>query len=202
MFLLFLKGLIVGLALAAPAGTIGILCIQRSLQAGFGNGFMTGLGAAVGDAFYTAIAAFSLVAISSFLADHDFWIRKLGGIFLIFIGIKLAVAARYTQRTTLTFEKMPTDAFSSAFLLKVSHPVTILTFLGIFTGLGLGTAHPDHDHAGTVVLAVLVGSLLWWTLLCGVATFMREYITVATNRLINRLAGLILLIFGILTLIF
>ena len=38
---LFIKGLIMGLAIAAPVGPIGILCIQRSLHEGFRVGLFT-----------------------------------------------------------------------------------------------------------------------------------------------------------------
>ena len=49
MLALLLKGLIIGFAIAAPVGPIGVLCIQRSLQDGFRVGLMTGMGAAVAD---------------------------------------------------------------------------------------------------------------------------------------------------------
>src|SRR5262245_17066174 len=64
---LFSKGLLIGLAIAAPVGPIGVLCIQRSLQTGFKIGLMTGMGAAVADGVYGLIAGFGLTAISSWL---------------------------------------------------------------------------------------------------------------------------------------
>lgn len=66
MIILFLKGLMIGLAIAAPVGPIGLLCIHRSLSDGFKLGLMTGLGAAIADGVYGAVAAFSLSAVSSF----------------------------------------------------------------------------------------------------------------------------------------
>ena len=63
----FLTGLAFGLALAMPVGPIGLLCIRRSLDDGFAMGFATGLGAAVADAGYGAVAAFGLTAVSAFL---------------------------------------------------------------------------------------------------------------------------------------
>lgn len=75
MLALFLKGLIIGFAIAAPVGPIGVLCIQRSLHDGFKVGLMTGLGAALADGTYGLIAGFGLTAISSLLVGQQFWVR-------------------------------------------------------------------------------------------------------------------------------
>lgn len=52
MLILFIKGILIGLAIAAPVGPIGILCIKRSLHDGFRIGFMTGMGAALANTTY------------------------------------------------------------------------------------------------------------------------------------------------------
>ena len=44
------RGLIIGLAIAAPVGPIGLLCIRRTLSHGRAAGFVSGLGAAAADA--------------------------------------------------------------------------------------------------------------------------------------------------------
>ncbi|MGB8693525.1 MAG: LysE family transporter, partial [Steroidobacteraceae bacterium] len=62
-----LKGMAIGLAIAAPVGPIGLLCLRRSLEQGRAAGLATGLGAASADAIYGAIAAFGLTAISGAL---------------------------------------------------------------------------------------------------------------------------------------
>lgn len=89
MLALFLKGLVIGFAIAAPVGSIGVLCIQRSLHDGFKIGLMTGIGAALADGIYGLIAAFGLTAISSMLVAHQFWIRIIGGLFLLYLGVRI-----------------------------------------------------------------------------------------------------------------
>lgn len=89
MLLFFFKGLAIGLAIAAPVGPIGVLCIQRSLHDGFKIGLMTGLGAALADGFYGLVAALGLTAISSLLITQQFWIRLIGGLFLLYLGLRL-----------------------------------------------------------------------------------------------------------------
>ncbi|NCU21192.1 LysE family translocator, partial [Candidatus Falkowbacteria bacterium] len=47
---LFAKSVAMGLAIAAPLGPIGALCIQRTLARGFAAGVAGGLGTALADA--------------------------------------------------------------------------------------------------------------------------------------------------------
>src|SRR4029077_8267163 len=89
MLPLFIKGLIIGFAIAAPVGPIGILCIQRSLHDGFKIGLMTGMGAALADGTYGLIAGFGLTAISALLIHYQIAIRIIGGLYLLYLGIKL-----------------------------------------------------------------------------------------------------------------
>ena len=65
---LFLRGFLIGLAIAAPVGPIGVLCIRRTLADGRPVGFVSGLGAASADAVYGSVAAFGLTAISGAIA--------------------------------------------------------------------------------------------------------------------------------------
>src|SRR5215469_9409884 len=89
MPLIFLiKGFIIGFAIAAPVGPIGLLCIRRSLAEGRQVGLATGLGAATADAGYGCVAGFGLTAISSFLVGQKFWFGILGGLFLCYLGIR------------------------------------------------------------------------------------------------------------------
>lgn len=55
--LLFGKGLVLGVAIAAPLGPIGALCINRTLERGFWAGVAGGLGTAIADGVYAAMAA-------------------------------------------------------------------------------------------------------------------------------------------------
>src|SRR3546814_11212670 len=63
--LLFIDGLIFGLVLAAPVGPVAVLCVQRTIAEGRLHGLLSGLGAAIGDAFYGAIAAFGISAVET-----------------------------------------------------------------------------------------------------------------------------------------
>ncbi|HEV7126424.1 MAG TPA: LysE family transporter, partial [Ktedonobacterales bacterium] len=87
-----LRGAVLGFAIAAPVGPIGVLCIRRTLANGRVNGLVSGLGAATADASYGAVAAFGLTAISSLLLSQRVWIHLIGAIFLAYLGIRTLLA--------------------------------------------------------------------------------------------------------------
>lgn len=201
MLTLFLKGLIIGLAIAAPVGPIGLLCIHRSLTHGFKMGLMTGLGAALADGVYGCIAGFGLTAVSTLLILHQLWIRAVGGLFLIYFGIKLFLAKSSDQSNNKNLEKSSLHACATTFFLTLTNPMTILSFIAIFAGLGVGTEHPDFNQAVVMVMGVIVGSALWWVILSGsVAFFLHKRINTFSLKIINKISGSIILLFGIFSL--
>lgn len=201
MLTLFLKGLIIGFAIAAPAGPIGVLCIQRSLHDGFNVGLMTGLGAALADGTYGLIAGFGLTVISSMLVAHQQEIRLIGGLFLLYLGIKILLTPSYEKSKTNKPDKSPWHACATTYLLTLTNPMTILSFIAIFAGLGLGTVNTDYMHAAFLVIGITLGSAIWWLLLSGgVALILQHRIAPHTMRTINWLSGLIMLAFGVFSL--
>src|SRR3990167_9228812 len=182
MLTLFLKGLIIGFAIAAPVGHIGVLCIQRSLHDGFKIGLMTGLGAAFADGTYGLIAGFGLTALSSFLTNHQFWIRLIGGLFLLYLGIKLFLTTP-REKSAGNSDRSPWHALLTTFLLTLANPGTILSFIAVFAGLGLGTTYADYIHAIVLVLGITLGSAIWWLLLSsGVAFILHHRLNPASLR--------------------
>ena len=197
MFALFLKGLIIGFAIAAPVGPIGVLCIQRSLHNGFKIGLMTGIGAALADGSYGLIAGFGLTALSSFLVAQQFWIRLIGGLFLLYLGIKLFLTPPQ-ERSTGSNDRSLWHAFSTTYLLTITNPATILSFIAIFASLGLKTTSTDYLHAIILVIGITSGSAIWWLLLSGgVAFILHHRLSPAIMRGINRFSGIIILAFGL-----
>jgi threonine/homoserine/homoserine lactone efflux protein len=197
MLALFIKGLIIGFAIAAPVGPIGVLCIQRSLHDGFKIGLMTGMGAALADGVYGLIAGFGLTAISSLLLSHQFWIRLIGGLFLLYLGIKLFLTPP-PERSTGKSDRSSWHAFATTFLLTITNPATILAFVAVFAGLGLGTTSTDYAHAIVLVLGIILGSATWWLFLSGgVAFILHHRLSPTIMRNINRFSGIIIFAFGI-----
>ncbi len=193
----FIKGMLIGFAIAAPVGPIGVLCIQRSFHSGFKMGLFTGLGAVAADGVYGLIAAFGLTAISSLLLAQQFWIRLVGGLFLLLMGSRIFFI-RPTLNTPPNSNHSLWRTFTTAFFLTLANPMTILSFIGIFAGFGLGTTlSTDYLEASFLVLAIILGSALWWAVLSSsVAFWLHHRLNLAVRQKINRCAGTMIFGFG------
>ncbi len=188
------KGLIIGFSIAAPVGPIGILCIRRCLSQGYWAGFFTGLGAATADALYGFIAGFGLTIISNYLVSQQMGLKLMGGLFLCYLGFKIALE-KPTEEVAKTSKKM-ISAYASTFFLTITNPITILSFIAIFAGLGLGITNNYWD-AGILVLGVFLGSGLWWFILVSGVSLFQNRINTHILQWINRISGIIIIGFGL-----
>lgn len=193
----FIRAFIIGISIAAPVGPIGVLCIRRTLANGRLAGFLSGMGAASADMVYGAIAAFGLTAITSLLVDNAIWLKIVGGVFLLYLGIK-------------TFREKPADhaaqadqnglfgMYVSTFFLTITNPMTILAFAAIFAGTMVGE---KFTSPLVVVAGVFAGSATWWLALSFGVNTMRNRLTQVHMIWINRASGVIITAFGVFALV-
>ena len=192
----FLRGLLIGFSIAAPVGPIGVLCIQRTLTKGLLIGFLTGFGAATADAVYGSIAAFGMTGISKLLINYQDWLRLGGGIFLVYLGLRTILVIpgnTIINSDRINFHK----AYTTTFFLTLTNPLTILSFLGIFAGLGIA-ANEGEGLVGaiTLVVGVFIGSIIWWIVLSSITAFIKQKINTLSLNWVNRISGIIILGFG------
>ena len=163
MLLAFLlKGVMVGIIIAVPAGPVGVLCIRRTIFHGRLAGFVSGLGAASADAVFGIIAGFGLTFVSDLLLGYQDWLRLAGAAFLLYLGVAALRADPLAgSRSTRDPEDLIAD-YVSTFALTITNPITILAFLAIFAGIGFTGDNATLGAAAILVLGVWLGSLLWW----------------------------------------
>jgi threonine/homoserine/homoserine lactone efflux protein len=216
---LVVRGIVIGFSIAAPVGPIGVLCIRRTLADGRASGLLTGLGAATADAVYGAIAALGLTALTDALVGGQNWIRLIGGAFLLYLGVRTFLAkpseraaeapreeehsgrgrasAGALRRRSASGHMRLVSAFVSTFVLTLTNPMTILSFVAVFAALGLGTTHPDPLSAAGLVLGVFVGSALWWLTLSGAVSLFRSRFDERGLVWVNRVSGAVITAFGL-----
>jgi threonine/homoserine/homoserine lactone efflux protein len=197
----FLRGLAIGLSIAAPVGPIGVLCIRRTLADGRAIGFASGLGAATADGLYGAVAAFGLSLVTNALVDQRLWLQAGGGIFLCYLGVRTWLAVPGVTSGPAAGGRGLTTAWASTFALTLTNPATIISFAAIFAGLGLGRSVGGYGAASLTVLGVFLGSALWWLILSTGVGLLRSAFTRDRLRWVNRSAGVIITAFGIAALI-
>ena len=191
----FWRGFLIGLAIAAPVGAIGLLCIRRTLAYGRLVGFVTGLGAATADAVYGAIAAFGLTSVSGLLVNAQTPLRLLGGAFLIYLGWRTFTSKPSGAASIDGSGNLP-RMFGSTFALTLANPSTIISFAAIFAGLGL-TGSTGWLPALLMVVGVFLGSATWWFVLSGGISLLRGAMTPERLLWVNRASGVLIALLGV-----
>jgi threonine/homoserine/homoserine lactone efflux protein len=194
-----IKGVLAGLAISIPVGPVNVLCVSRTLTKGRIAGLLSGLGAATADTIYGAIAGFSINFVINFLLREIFWIRLLGGTLLIGIGILYYRKKPASLEETKSKEATQSD-YITAFLLNLTNPTTVLSFLAVLTALGL-QEHRQWWLTVVLVGGIFAGAMLWWIVLALAAGHFRDRFTDRAMLWMNRIAGLAIGAFGVLTLI-
>lgn len=199
------RGFVIGFSVAAIVGPVSILCIHRTLHHNFLYGFVTGLGAATADALYGSVAGFGLTVVSTFLVRQQMWIHIIGGMFLLYLGIRTALMKPAKDKDVAKVQTSGfLGAYSSTLLLTLTNPTTILSFVAIFAGLGIGSADGAKNSvflALLVVAGVFSGSTTWWLVLCGSVTVLRARFTARWLLWINRGSGCVITAFALLALL-
>lgn len=198
MFDFLLQGFLIGLLASMPVGPIAVLCIQRTLYKGRWHGFATALGAAASDLIYALIASFGLSIIISFITSKQNIIQIIGCVVIIFFGIYL-FRSRQTKtipRTNSSTQNYIQD-FATSFLMTLSNPMIIFLFIGLY-------AKFNFIHEGITifkttlgVLFVFLGAVSWWFLLVSFVNLFRSWINVRGLGIINKIMGVVLVIFGV-----
>jgi len=194
---LILRGAVAGLAISAPVGPVNVLCVSRTITKGPWGGIVSGLGAAAADTLYGSIAGFGISLIIDWLVRELFWIRLVGGLLLIAIGV-----VYYCKRPTSLKEAAADDSHGSnvatAFLLTLTNPTTILSFLAVLAVLGLGQ-HRPFMMTVFLVAGIFIGAMAWWTLLAMVSGHFRKKFDDRAVVRMNRIAAGAIGAFGLIT---
>ena len=193
--LLIISGIVIGLIVAVPIGPVNLICIRRTLAFGPLNGFVSGLGAAVGDTVFAIVTGFGLTAAAQLIKGYASLLELIGGGMLIYFGFHTFFAkvqarlpdsiASKEQGTSTLFRAM-----ASTFALTITNPATLLGFAALFAGLGgLAGGHPSFIAAAFVVIGVTAGSSLWWLALTTVVGLFHASINDRVMAIINKGSG-------------
>lgn len=198
--LVILKGLGIGLGIAAAVGPISLLCIRSTLTHGQIAGLAIGLGAAIAEAIYGLIAAFGLTFVSDVLLTHQNLLRFFGGIFLIYLGLK-----SFFEKSDLKCAALePKGLFStviSAFFLTMANPLTVIMFLAVFSGFGFTEENTDYIAASLLVFSVFIGALIWWIILTSILKLFHSRVNQRVLNIINICSGILITTFGVLSIL-
>ncbi len=195
-------GIVIGFASAVPIGPVGMICVQRTLIHSKITGIVTGVGAALADGFLAVVAAFGIKAISDFIVEEGKMLRIIGGLILLFMGLYAIMTKPkphvHKPDSALTI----IEFFLSGAILTITNPLTAITFLVAFAGVGsfIGTWSPFI--ASSLVAGVIIGSSIWWLFLTYIADIFGHKINQGHLNTINKWFGVLIALMGILVVVF
>ena len=190
---LLLRGIAAGFAISAPVGPVNVLCVSRTITKGWRAGIVSGLGAAAADTFYGSIAGFSINIVIGFLIREQSTLRLYGGILLVLLGFWY-----YFKRPASLSNNKGSDHsdFVTTFLLNLTNPTTVLSFLAVLAVLGLSEHRPAWLTL-IMVAGIFGGSMGWWLILTGITNHFRERFNDRAMLWMNRIGGIAIGAFGV-----
>lgn len=195
-----LAGFLLGLAIAASPGAMGLLCIRRTLTSGWPEGFSTGLGVATADAIYAAVAAGGITAISRLLLSQQRWLALGGGTLLLGLGLwgLRGVRSAPAEAGSAGPRRIgPAACYVSSIGLTLANPTTILSFAATFGSLTtLGSLAPPLLVAGT-----FLGSTTWWLALSGGTALARRRLSPRAVHVLRAASAGVLALLGVATIV-
>ncbi|HVZ69949.1 MAG TPA: LysE family transporter [Rhizomicrobium sp.] len=201
--LLILSGLVIGIIVAAPIGPVNLICIRRTLAFGPLNGFLSGLGAALGDSVFGVVTAFGLTAIAQLIKGFYVPLQIVGGVMLIGFGMHTFLAQPKKReldqvRRSDSGASTLVGAIVSTFALTITNPATLFGFAALFAGLGsLIGEKPRFAEAAVLVGGVAGGSLAWWFAITTIVGLFHKNINDRAMKWINHAMGAAITLFGL-----
>jgi len=197
-FTFLLNGFVIGLSASIPLGPVGLICIQKTLNGRLKNGIVSGLGAASADTFFAIVAAFGISAVYNFIEAQQIYLRIMGGIILIGLGLKF-----FLTNTAIQVRKQRNRGnsiwadFVSVFVLTLSNPLTVFVFGAVFAGFGIIPAHSKWYEMLELVTGVFLGAFAWWTFLVSTVNIFRKKSRLRHLWWMNKIMGAIITLFGL-----
>lgn len=188
----YFKGAVIGLIFGIPVGAVGTLVLSRSIHGQFRDGLITGLGSSAADCLYAAIGLFGMTWAGDILSFLQLPVQLLGGLAMISLGMRQLASQASLQIEEATYKE--TAKPISAFLLGLTNPIAILTFLMAFTALGLNGLRVQE--AGLTLFGILTGTSAWWCLVAAAGQAMKKQLSPQFILKISQGLGLILAMLG------
>lgn len=183
-----------------PLGPIGVLVIQRTVNKNRVAGLLSGMGAALSDTVYAIIAGFSLTFVIEFIQRNEIVFQSIGALVVLGLGIHIFFKNPVSdlRKHRLRGNTHLQDIVSS-FLVTFSNPLTVFVFLAVFASSGVAKDLEHPYYSFFVILGVFLGASAWWFSLSGIVSLFRHKINLRVLWWINKTAGVVIIVFVIVT---
>lgn len=192
-----LKGLAMGLLLALSVGPVIFTVVKHSINNGRAGGFSFVIGVWISD-FLLVVLSNAFSELVTQLLDFKMVIGIAGSAFLIGLGLFYL----FLKKVTLHPEDVASPSLKGSdhakiaiqgFLLNTLNPAVMAFWLTAATAIAVSHTSRDRIIIFTSALLLNMGADVAKVVL---AYKVRKKLTIKNIRLINKISGLILLIFG------
>lgn len=209
---ILLMGWFIGLIIAMPVGPVAVLAVKRTLHNGWPVGVATGLGAAMADMIYGAIAAFGIYAVQDFLIKYQYSIRMVGGAVLFMVGARMLwQKATVPQPKPHSDDPLPENiddtahrimrGFATGLVITITNPLTLMAFLAVLANFGLSEKLSSYKTALVFVAGAFAGAATWWLSLVGAVGLIKAHLSETLVAKINSVLAVILVLAGVLAVV-
>lgn len=205
---ILLRGLTVGVLSSITVGPVAVLCIKRTLNKSRHSGFVSGLGVACADALLAIIAFFFYAILHSQIEQYKHILSIVGGLFVVIVGVVIYLQ-KPSKKVNIdgTVQNTPWRDFASMFGFTMANFITVIPYiLAFFAMFGVSSHQGSHDVASLLSSLLIIGgflggAILWWFLLTLLISLFRRSFRPHHMRTINRIAGIIIGLLGVITIL-
>ena len=204
---IFLRGMGVGLASSITVGPVAVLCIQRTLSKNLRSGLASGLGVATADMMMAIIAFFFYSMLQTQIEVYREILQVIGGLFVVIVGVCIFFQNPVPQiRRNRAGKTNIWQDYSSMFVFTLANFVVVIPYLLAFFAmfdLGLQTEGDAASllRSGMTILGFFAGAVAWWLGLTFTIDYFRRRFRPRHMLTINHVAGVIIGVLGVYTII-
>jgi threonine/homoserine/homoserine lactone efflux protein len=197
MFSILLNGFLTGLFLQLAIGPVFIFLLNISLQRSYIDGLFAVLAVTIVDYIYITLA---VIGVGRLLEKPKtkLFLGIFSSIILIIFGIFMIISAK--QSTTIepsnTFKGLSYfSSFSSAFILTISSPLTIVFWTSLFSAKAV---EKDYTNKQLIFFGIGAGfaTLIFLGFSISLVSFAKASIPILVLKILNIAVGSILCIYG------
>jgi threonine/homoserine/homoserine lactone efflux protein len=150
----------------------------------------------LGDIIFFILAIIGVTAISDIMGELFFVVRIIGGVYLIYLGIKTLKNNRSESTTILNVKKSRKKIFLSGLLVTMGNPKPILFYASVVPTI----VDIENIQLNDILLLIFLIAAISYTILggyCYAASFSKRIITNKSyQKKLDNMAGFTMIVAG------
>jgi threonine/homoserine/homoserine lactone efflux protein len=189
MLIAFAAGMFVLAATPGP-GVFG--AVSKALSGGFAAALIFIAGLVLGDTIFFLLALAGMSALSQAMGNLFFLIRITGGIYLVYLGIKMFRSGSFSDNTGRHADESIIKTFTGGFLLTLGNPKPILFYASVLPAI-IDLKDVHFIDAVLMIAIIIFTSFIVVGFYSYIASLSGKFFSKASaQKKVSRTAGLIM----------